>query len=240
MFHNIKSKKMKKKISAMNLTPVTFKQPFLMIIAGPTMSGKSYLVCDLLSEPGYFEQFPKHVLWCYGTSDVSQMNYIEKKSKIPVTFISGMPEIDEIPSDSKTLIILDDLMTESGKSMEIADLFTREAHHNNISVILLVQNIFHKGIKMRDISLNASYIIIFKNPRDKRQIISLGCQIFPTDVKYLEDAYEQATERPHGYLLIDLTQHTKEHQRLATNIYPPHCCYHFISKQFIAKHGCLQ
>ena len=42
-----------------------------------------------------------------------------------------------------------------------------KSHHSNISIIHLVQNIFNKDPSHRTISLNATYIILFKNPRNK-------------------------------------------------------------------------
>ena len=49
-----------------------------------------------------------------------------------------------IPED--ILLVLNDLMAQSGKGKRIADLFTKESHHRNLSVIYIyiVQNIFHQ------------------------------------------------------------------------------------------------
>ena len=63
-------------------------------------------------------------------------------------------KIDEvIPSDidsgeflgvsTRNLIVLDDLMTQSGEDKRIGDLFSKGNHHRNLSVIYIVQNIFH-------------------------------------------------------------------------------------------------
>jgi hypothetical protein len=43
------------------------------------------------------------------------------------------------------LIILDELMAQSGKDKRISDLFTKGSHHRNLSFIYIVQNIFHQG-----------------------------------------------------------------------------------------------
>lgn len=83
---------------------------------------------------------------------------------------------------------------------------------------------------MRDISLNSNYMVLFKNPRDARQISHLSSQMFPSLPRYLPDAYRQATERPYGYLVIDLTQKTESDMRLVTNVFPYQKCYYFIPK----------
>jgi hypothetical protein len=57
---------------------------------------------------------------------------------------------------------------------------------------------------MRNISLNAHYILMFKSPRDKQQIYMLARQINPGKVQEFMKSYEDATSRPHGYLMLDL------------------------------------
>jgi len=102
----------------------------------------------------------------------------------------------------------------------IVDLFTKGSHHKNLSVILISQNLFHQGRGQRDISLNANYIVVFKNPRDRAQIRHLARQVYPDDPKFLEEAYYDATSRPHGYLLLDLKQSTPDKYRFRTCIFP--------------------
>ena len=59
----------------------------------------------------------------------------------------------------------------------ISSYFTRGSHHKNVSVILVTQNLFHPNKHFRTASLNAQYMIIFKNPRDSLQIKYLGRSI---------------------------------------------------------------
>jgi len=68
------------------------------------------------------------------------------------------------------------------------DLFTKGNHHKNLSVIFILQNLFHQGRGQCDISLNTNYIV-FKNPRDRAQIRHLVCQVYPDDPKFLKEAY---------------------------------------------------
>jgi hypothetical protein len=122
-------------------------------------------------------------------------------------------------------------MSDVSKSNEIAQLFTRSVHHKEISVILLVQNIFHQGKSSRNISLNTNYFILFKNPRDNSQINILAKQMFPFKKGYLQDAFAKSTIRAHGYLLIDMTQKTPENLRLMTNILPPHIFHYRVPEK---------
>ena len=100
------------------------------------------------------------------------------------------------------------------------DLFTKHSHHLGLSVIFVTQNIFHKGKGMRDISLNSQYIVAYKSPRDRNQFATLSRQICPGNAKYLNEAFESATNVPYGYLLMDLTQTTPDHLRFRRNIFP--------------------
>jgi len=125
------------------------------------------------------------------------------KKKNIIEFREGLPCPEDYSFDplSPKLVIIDDLMRESSSEV-IVDLFTKGS--KNLSVILISQNLFHQGRGQRDISLNASYIVVFKNPRDRAQIRHLARQVYPDYPKFLEEAYYDATSRPHGYLLLDL------------------------------------
>jgi hypothetical protein len=78
------------------------------------------------------------------------------------------------------LFILDDLLKDV-YSRQVCDLFTKGSHHRNISVILITQNLFHRGRYCRDISLNATYLVLLKNVRDKTQFAYLARQMYPED-----------------------------------------------------------
>jgi hypothetical protein len=69
-------------------------------------------------------------------------------------------------------------------------------------------------------SLNAHYIVLFKNPRDANQIATLARQMYPGKSKFLIEAFKDATEKPYGYSLIDLKPDTGENIRVRTNIFP--------------------
>jgi hypothetical protein len=75
-----------------------------------------------------------------------------------IEFNQGIPDdidnADYLDSSQRNLIVLDDLMAQSGKDKRIADLFTKGSHHRNLSIIYIVQNVFHQGKEMRNISPN--------------------------------------------------------------------------------------
>ena len=68
--------------------------------------------------------------------------------------------------------------------------------------------------------MNAHYIVVFKNPRDRSQIQHFARQLYPDNSKFIQEAYNDATNVPHGYLLIDLKQETPEYCRVRSCIFP--------------------
>lgn len=117
-----------------------------------------------------------------------------------------------------TIIVLDDLMT-SAYTKPVCELFTKGSHHRNLSIILITQNIFHQGKYCRDISLNCKYLVLFKNPRDKSQILPLARQVFPDNPSSFVRIYKDATRKPFGYLFLDLTQTANDLLRFQTDIF---------------------
>ena len=107
------------------------------------------------------------IIWCYTKQ---QPDLLNKLTEIPSTieYAQGIPsEVDSMFDRSvNNLIILNDMMGEATQNKRISQLFTR-VRHDNLSVIYLTQNLFHK--KQREIILNFDYIVIFKNPKDKTQ-----------------------------------------------------------------------
>ena len=93
------------------------------------------------------------------------------------------------------ICIINDLMQSASGNQLVKNLFTND-RHLNLSVIFVSQNLFYAGKKCRTISLNSTYIVVFKNPRDQTQIRHLACQMFPSKPKFLQAAYEEETNTP--------------------------------------------
>src|SRR5258705_3240259 len=194
---------------------VKFHHPFTFIVAGPTSCGKSVFVENFIKEGTSIlsERFSK-ILWCYGEW---QERYFHLQSQFGVLFHEGLPDLAAFDGKAPVLIIIDDLMHEADGS--IGKLFTKGSHHRNLSVIFITQNFFHQGKPSRDMSLNAHYLCIFKNPRDRSQISYLARQLYPEDSKFLAQAYAEATIAPHGYILLDLKQQTPDILRVRARIF---------------------
>jgi len=116
------------------------------------------------------------------------------------------------------LLTIDDLMYETNN--DITKLVTRGSHHTNTSVIFITQNMFSAGKETRTITLNAQYLVLFKNVRDKSQIAHLSRQMYPSKSKHMIESYTDATSEPYSYLFVDLKPNTDDKQRLKACIFP--------------------
>ena len=198
--------------------PVILHHPFSMVLAGPSGCGKSSLVAKLIgSSKKLIYPPPKRLLWFY---KIWQPLYNTLRYTTPsIEFYKGLPRTDQLTSDATVprLFVIDDFMAEGTENKGICSMFTEGSHHYNYSVCFLLQNIFYGGKLNRTISLNTHYMILFKNPRDKLQIVTLARQMYPYQPQKLLDLYEEATTKPFGYLLVDLKQSTPEGHRLVRN-----------------------
>ena len=155
---------------------------------------------------------PEKIYWHYGAWQT------QFKTLTNVEFIEGLPNIENVDKTKRTLIIIDDLMNETNRS--VTNLFTKGSHHYNCSVIYIVQNLFNQNKENRTISLNSHYIVVFKNPRDASQIVHLAKQSYPSRPKVVQEAFLDVTSKPFGYLLFDFTQKIQDSYRLRTQIFP--------------------
>jgi len=200
-----------------------WKHPFSAIVAGPSGSGKTVFVTRFINNvDNMCDVRFKNIYWHHATG-------LPPPSKLPINRVqvrSGLPDMEEFDGVEPNLIVIDDMMRESDGN--VVDLFTKGSHHRNLSVFFITQNLFHQGRGQRDISLNAHYIVCFKNPRDRAQITHLARQVYPNDPRFIVDSYADATHTPHGYLLLDLKQSTPDELRVRTCVFPDDSPFNYV------------
>ena len=191
-----------------------FSHPFTALVSGPSGCGKSTLIYKMLTNiPQCFDFVPSMICIAYSRNQSLYADII-KDCPIPVKLVVGLPK--ELKPPENALLIIDDLMNEN---TTISEWFTKNSHHYKISVLYLIQNLFLKSPEHRTTSLNAQFIILFSNPRDKTQITHLARQVNPTDVKFVIDAYRQATSVPHGYLVFNFKQSCPDTLRIRDSVF---------------------
>ena len=192
---------------------LSLKHPFTATVAGPTGCGKTQFTFRLIEHASQMIEPPPHDVWyCYGEYQPLFARYPD------VIFNEGLPDITNFDGKEPALLVIDDLMQETNDA--VANIFTKISHHRNVSVLYLTQNLFPKNKHARTISLNSHYLVLFKNPRDAGQFAVLARQMYPSGSKFAVEAFKDATEKPYGYLFVDLKPDTDEQYRLRTNIFP--------------------
>ena len=187
-------------------------------MAGNSGCGKTTLTSKMIVNWEECMNFPPSTIHVFFSHMQSAYENLQTDSPFPVIFHSEPPTDDfEVENG---LVIFDDLQG-SDCVRVIKDFFIKKSHHFNTSVIYLVQNLFDKDPAHRFISLNSTYIVVFKNPRDASQITHLNKQIYPHAKNFLTSAYKAITEDgPRSYMVIDNYPETPEAFRIRNTLFP--------------------
>jgi hypothetical protein len=71
-----------------------------------------------------------------------------------------------------------------------------------MNVIVLSQYLYYSKDPTQ--RRNCQYLVLFNNPVDKQQIMTLDRQMYPGKVSYFLQKIEGATARDNGHLLVEL------------------------------------
>lgn len=208
------------------MTDLRFRNPSAFLLGGVSQSGKTTFTFHLLRNIDSMFRNPEckqNVLYYYNQWQNSFDEF--RAEKIVTEWINRVPTTEEIKSKTMpyanrggSIIVIDDFAQHLTK--DIIDLFSVLCHHTKTTVILLCQNIFSKNKVFRDISLNSTYVVLFKNVRDASQISHFAKQYAPGKSKTIVKIFKDATVRPYSYLLFDFHQKTKEIFRVRSAIFP--------------------
>ena len=107
-----------------------WKYPFTAIVAGPTGCGKTVFTLKFIENANAMIcPPPERVVWAYGV-------YQDQFDEYPnIQFHEGLPEPDMFDDKQRTLLIIDDLMSETDDTA--SKIFTKISHHKSVSVLYL-------------------------------------------------------------------------------------------------------
>jgi hypothetical protein len=150
------------------------ENPSTIMVGGPTMSGKSTLIEQLVEfRHLIFKPAPASVLYCYGTLNDTTVTRMEELGAKTLFGVPTQADINRMPKP--LLLILDDLMCDV-KDDFLTSLYTRGAHHENMTVVFVTQYWFEKRCKAaRD---NSQYLFLTRAPNADSQVFELGKQLF--------------------------------------------------------------
>ena len=203
-----------------DITKFVFQTPTNIMFVGPSGAGKTQLALKILNNrETLFKNKFNRVIYCY----TAHQPFMSDPMYDYVEFTDKLVDPEDFDEKHHSLLILDDMLhtlSDKRTAETLSKLFMVNGHHKNITVIMMVQNLFSKEKKFRDLSVNCHYIILFALKRDLSQVTRLGSQLMPKDSNTFLDIYKQATSERYSYLLIDLHPSTKYAVLLRENILP--------------------
>ena len=133
--------------------------PYSLLLCGPTGCGKTTWIVELLkSHEKMCTQTPKKLIWIYGVEQPEFLNTIKEIwAPHQCEFIEGFPEDLmsrlEKSNDCGSLCIFDDVVNEVSSNATISKLFTHGRSHLGCSLVLMLQNIFLKEVRVEPLVL---------------------------------------------------------------------------------------
>lgn len=195
--------------------------PSAMLVCGPSQSGKSTFTYNLLCKLSYlYDHEISYIVWFHGNP--TPLHEVLKETFGPkIQIVQNLPEsFDEyICKNENGMFIFDDLMVETSNSKIMTNMFCRQSHHENISIILLTQNLFSEGRERRNFLRNCHYLVLFKNPLDLSIPYTIAQKVMPKRTKLFINIFEKATNKPNGYLFIDGHQNSNPAAKFRTNLF---------------------
>ncbi len=208
--------------------------PSRLLIAGPTMCGKSTFALQLIKyrEKVYSAKFERIVYALPESAIHLHQPFIEKlKDACPyVEIFEGIPNVEELylttDKSSHKLVVFDDLMLKVFSSNNMLDLITNFSHHCNISVVIISQSLFLPAKHRLTLMRNCSEKVIFHNKVDQNQLQILSRHMFPSKPYFLKDCFDILFKicSPSNlrYLLIDgsILSQLPHNAIVRSNIFP--------------------
>lgn len=200
-------------------TPVVdmrIRRSSAILLAGPSQAGKTHFVANLIrGGDNIFEIPPTH--YCYYYQEWNSGLFDELQKNHNIEFFNHVPSIqdirDAVQKNSRTYFIIDDWAQDI--TGDIASLFKVQTHHLiECGLCLMTQNLFSQNKHFRDITLNATYLVLFKTPRDKKQLMTFASQFMPQNPSFIMQSFLRATETPYNPLIVDLHQRTLDSLRV--------------------------
>lgn len=195
--------------------------PFAMLVIGASQQGKSSFVSDLIknSDVVFSQNFDEIVY-----SFLSEQPSIQTDKDI--RYMEGL-DLDILNTNhGQCLYVCDDLMSQFQGDYFVKLMTT--ARHSNISVIVMLHDLYFKGKHFTSGTRSATHLVLFGNPRDKSSVKTLSYQINPSYPKFLYSAWEDATRAAYNPLVVDLLPNTPENLRYLTGILPGQICFSYL------------
>lgn len=184
-----------------------------MAVVGPSGSGKSLLIYQMLKGHTFHPRFEK----IYFFYQEYQPLYDSMQKDFNIEFISCI-NFEMIENLENCLLVFDDSCEEIYENKQFLKIAT-SGRHKKVHVIFVKHNLFHQSKNSRTIDLNTTHVIMFNSPRDVNQITYFGKQL--NKAAFLKDSFQKATSDPFGYLVIDFDPRSSDALRFSSRMIGP-------------------
>ena len=210
------------------------KVPFTLIINGSSSCGKTSVVEKLLlNADECLTESPTEIVWAYAEHTADRERF-ERLRHLPISFRVGFPaeEIDRntlFSSSGPKLLVLDDIVTELTGNRSLFSLFNVLSHHQNISVVVTVQNLV--GVTpvqkscLNTLLRSCSYLVTFANRRTLPVAYQIARTYFPGQSQKVLAPFAQLINQPYQYLVIDFVTLDDSLAVRCGGLTPDHPCY---------------
>ena len=196
-----------------------FGDTLRMILAGSSGSGKTYFAEQLFRHKnlknGLFSEIIYYHPIYLKSTPVSWHDHID----IPITYKVGLPSKDDIlEMRPYTCIVVDDAYDKILNNETMDQLFRVMSGKLKVSVIVMTQNFFSRGLYSRDIRNSCNYIVLFRNCSDAN-LNKRVCQAMGLSKAFLAAESSNKT-KTYPYIFLDQSQASQASEfRLYTDIF---------------------
>lgn len=205
--------------------------PFSFVLCGASSTGKStWLKNFLLNIDRLTTSRIDHIILLVGSTD-NTLTILKESFGERMLILTQIDQLENHVNHNKEVsqfIILDDLQDSVVEHDLVTDIYTKHSHHDNISIAVILQDVFLKGSNRLTIFRNANHLVIFRSPLDNSVLQLLARRISGSGIKSNEivKLIEIATKK-YGYLFV--TGHVRSDPNLLfrTDLFNPsyQICY---------------
>ena len=190
-----------------------------MIVTGPSKSGKSTLVTNMIKQKDSLFKHPiRKIWWFYGI----ESPFHDTLKSLGIILKQGLPSHEDLDVIQQyDMVILDDLQQESKGNDEITSLFLKASHHKGFFAIQITQYAFgDKDQRMRN--ANVHYYVAFNNPRNQQSTALFLSKMLPKgniNLIYRIFGAVMKEDTKYGYIFVDFTPKCKPELRFRTRLF---------------------
>jgi len=173
------------------------KNPCGIVVSSPSNSGKTHYIVKLLlkSDKLFANPISRVIVVCSHQQDI----YKKLCDKFECFFVNTLEDCEPHLIPHAVLLIDDQLSSfeNTRASNKLSDYFTRRFHHEQLTVILIVQCLYNKFLKT--CFENTTYLIVGKWIKNTHSIQILARQFRPNNSRAVIDCYENATKDAYNF-----------------------------------------